>query len=155
MFPHASSVDRVRHGQNRGLIEAETRWCGLLRSRVATNTIPAMPRNTVRLFSIVPTATGHGKTQEDMRLEAERVKTELEALRLEREAVARAEEADRAAEEEARRAKEAQDAAEAQRYSSYTRKMRPSPRFSHRLHPLSVHRWGFEAFNIAYVRPFR
>lgn len=51
-----------------------------------------------------------------MRLEAERVKAELEALKLERESVARAEEAERVAEEEARRANEAQDAAEAQRY---------------------------------------
>ena len=50
-----------------------------------------------------------------MRLEAERVKTELEALKLEREAVARAEEAERAAEEEARRAREAEEVAEAKR----------------------------------------
>lgn len=51
-----------------------------------------------------------------MRLEAERVKAELEALKLEREAVARAEEADRIAAEEARRAKADEDAAEARRY---------------------------------------
>lgn len=58
------------------------------------------------------------KHQEQVRLETDRVKMELETLNLERENVARAEAAERAAEEEAVRVQVAKAAADALKYEN-------------------------------------